>query len=78
MRFAGVRYTISPKGSANLGPQEEDIRKEDLSKLGEELWRGKVPERSDSKAGWMIVHVLRTKELGERERKGLFRHCSEN
>lgn len=24
-----------------------------------------MPERSDSKAGWMIVHVLRTKELGE-------------
>lgn len=26
-----------------------------------------MPERSDSKAGWMIVHVLRTKELGERD-----------
>ena len=33
---------------------------------------GKEGGGSDSKAGWMLVHVLRTEKLGEREHKALF------
>jgi len=49
---------------------KKEDREEGLWKL-RELWRGKRGS-SDSKAGWMLVHVLRTKKFGERECKALF------
>ena len=47
------------------------LGRKDIGKLEDELKRGKG-ESSESKAGWMLVHVLRTEKLGERKHKVLF------
>ena len=49
--------------------RKED-REEGVGKL-KELWRGKR-ESLDSKAGWMLVHVLRTKKFDEKECTKIF------